>query len=861
MSEATSAGDAAVREDDRASDAAAIVLELLHGDAIPTEDLEPRSVPTDLILPAVLEAAASLVAHGRNCRSPAQCTFTPPPLRKFLKMRAETILRAGHRQVTAALFEYPDYEFTAKVRERVLEDENDLAIEVREGQIFSGARLREFLAEDSKANAQRLGAVLWALRLPDDDARALFRSLAPLVNGTNGQSGPEATTDESPKASRRRQGKEERAAADDAKQAKKDLRAATRKLAEANEGKQRLEGALLEAETTLREREERIVELERELRLARGNLQTIERQRDQAARATGDLRRELEALRSEALSSSTDRSRLSGQVALKNHELETLRARLRAIPTGSDAVHEFLQSEEEKIDQALVIEQGADRLRAQEAHAAHRRLETAFLDAYPKYRQPRPPTRQVKADLRFITLGGSGEIGRSCYLIELGRHSILVDCGIRIGPGAIEDVVPTIERISKLDAVVLTHAHTDHLGWLPALVNRFGDFPIYCTKPTAELAPIMLDDCRKHYLVMMERLRRFNEFSAERVTIYDAYEDDDVFRTKTQLYACAFGEPEVLSTSEVSLHFLRAGHILGAASVLIEGEGRRIFVSGDISSEDQLTVAAADWSACNELEVDLMLLESTYGGTRRPTADATRSQLIEFAAQTLAASGSLILPCFALGRAQEVLRILRDAIDSGALPGVSVWIDGMIRHINPIYADYTDLRLPPNFLQVDGPSERAQVIDEARRDPVLIVTTSGMVTGGPAVAYAAALLPDPKNRIALTGYQDEGGLGREGSPGHSLLRLAAGGTGTRSVEVFDEEGERVTITAAAPAKSFGLSAHADQGGLVRCASHLRPQTVALVHGFAAEQMELRGELSRALPNAKIHCGPSELTIA
>src|SRR5262249_38349635 len=153
-----------------------------------------------------------------------------------------------------------------------------------------------------------------------------------------------------------------------------------------------------------------------------------------------------------------------------------------------------------------------------------------------------------------------------------------------------------------------------------------------------------------------------------------------------------YGEVENLPASDLRLTFLRAGHVLGAASALIEGDGRRVLMGGDISTEAQLTVGPADWSHVDG--VDLLVLESTYGDRRREPLVEQHRELLQFLAQAVARSGSVILPCFGLGRGQEVALLIAQAMERGDLPRVSVWIDGMIRRINRVYERHMPFALP-----------------------------------------------------------------------------------------------------------------------------------------------------------------------
>jgi Cft2 family RNA processing exonuclease len=590
--------------------------------------------------------------------------------------------------------------------------------------------------------------------------------------------------------------------------------------------------------------------VERELRFARGRITTLERELERGTAAAQNLRDAMNSAESARKELEQARNRAVRELSLKNRQLDALRAEIAAIPTGADAVHAFLEGEESRIDQDLAILQGGDRSRAEQEHAAYRKLEQAFRAAYPSYIPPRPASLGPRVDLELEILGGGDEVGRSAYALHLGEYTVLVDCGIKIGRKHLDEAVPDLAALDRLDAVVLTHAHTDHLGWLPALVRAFPDVSIYCTTETAELAPIMLDDCYRHHAVNMHRLQVERAHSADSTPIPETYDRDDVAEVEFHLFGCEFGEPVTLPSSEIQLQFLRSGHILGAASALIEGGGRRVLMSGDISSEPQLTVGTAEWTHASDGVLDLLVLESTYGGDamRGPLSQA-QEQLIDFVKRTASDGGSVILPCFGLGRGQEVAMVIARAMEAGDLPKMPVWIDGMIRSINRVYRDYQpQFQLPDNFIEVQASVERAEVIDQARREPILIVTTSGMLSGGPAVEYAHKLLPEARHRIAFTGYQDEG------NPGHELLRLTDGGTGARTVTVTGEEGETVEIRAAAPARKFGLSAHADQQGLLRYAVSMRPQHIALVHGFAQTQQPLEARLKELLPNTEVALG-------
>jgi len=441
-------------------------------------------------------------------------------------------------------------------------------------------------------------------------------------------------------------------------------------------------------------------------------------------------------------------------------------------------------------------------------------------------------------------------VGRSCYLLELAKHRIMIDCGIKPGPS--EDLHPEIERLDHLDALVLTHAHTDHIGWVPALIRRFPDIGIYCSEGTAALLPVMLDDCYQHYMRKILLKRERAKYISNASSIQELYEKADVQTVPSRVIKCSFDEEEGLPFGNASLLFYPAGHILGAASVLFqESTGRRVFFSGDFASFPQLTVDRARWP--DEIgEVDLLVLESTYGGREHRPLEDSRKDLVSFVAKTIEGHGSAILASFGLGRAQELLKLIITSMDEGTLPRVDVYVDGMIKRINPIYRMLANFDPPAkSFYEVTGETERQEVAHSAQTHPSIIITTSGMLTGGPVLEYARHLLPDPRHRIVLTGYQDEG------APSSALRDVASG---RRTVTYQDERGDERKFEAAMPAKEVGLSAHADQPGLLEYSGKLRPRQIVLVHGESQAQQLLRQQLLRIHPESDVIRGASELRL-
>ena len=829
--------------------AALALLRALHGEDVPDGPLGPATVPESVLALPVKAAMELFEYHGKVCTN-LHCHHLPPPLRPYRHMRRQAI-RGAAGLVHEVLWEWPDHDLVVTVRAAILDEYDELASLVSRGDLLQGGRLGELL-EDPEG-VFNLTAVLWASRFQPPPAEELFRCLVPVAVGASGAGAPrgpgaDRESMKELKAERRKLRRELKGSADEAGR----LQAALRRSELALEKVRRDHGETRErAEAAAAE----IGRLEDRLHRDHSAIEDHQLKAAQAERVNTDLLRDRRRLQKEIRRKEQERSRLASRLANENTRLQRLEQQAASRPRGADAVWRFLRREKERI-QADLAGAGAGGARADEEWTAHLRLEEAFLAAHPRYR----PVRAVsvprpKPPLRLDALGGSSEIGRSCYLLELGGRRILVDCGIK--PGAARDLHPGFGGLDRIDALLLTHAHTDHIGWVPALVRRFGDdLDIYCSSATAALLPVQLQDCRQHYLHKM-RLQRDNaQYGSDEEGPRDAYGQEEVDRIPFQVHACGFEEEVRLPFDDISVRFFAAGHILGAASILVEdGRGRRVFFSGDFSSFPQLTTPAASWP--EDLgEVDLLVLESTYGNRRHQPMDRVRADLVAFIRETTQTrEGSVILASFALGRAQELLQLVAAAQVQGDLsPSLPVHFDGMIREINPIYADHADLRLPESFHEVSGPHGRQEAAEGARTVPSVIVTTSGMLTGGPVVEYARRLLPEPRHRIVLTGYQDEG------APSRALRELASPGL-ARRVRLSNGAGESFEIRAALPAKEASLSGHADQPGLVSYAGRLRPRHIALVHGEPAAQEELGARLAERHPGAEIVGGPDELEVA
>ncbi len=429
--------------------------------------------------------------------------------------------------------------------------------------------------------------------------------------------------------------------------------------------------------------------------------------------------------------------------------------------------------------------------------------------------------------MKIIFLGGADEVGASSTLIEISGKRILVDCGIRPSPkarnGLAGDQLPNLEQITALDAILVTHAHTDHTGALELVMGRFPDVPVYATAPTIALTRVLHQDARR---IMQSRLDEEGELPL--------FDDIAVQRLMSMFVPAPF-KARLPFGEGLAVTFFPAGHIAGAAMLGLESDEGNVLITGDLSISPQRTVEGAKPPA---FRPDVLVVESTYGGRLHANRAVQERKLIETVAQVTAADGKVLIPAFALGRAQEILLILSEFQRRGELPAVPIWADGMVRAICQAYTGFAEvLPLPLQERSAkffEGHVRPVQTTEQRNAlvwqpGAAVIVASSGMLAGGPSLSYARALASSPQHAILLTGYQDEESPGRRlqelAEKGHGALKL-----GNEKVDVQYRLG------------TYSLSAHADEGQLISLAETLNPEHIILVHGDG----EARASLDKAL---------------
>jgi metallo-beta-lactamase family protein len=440
----------------------------------------------------------------------------------------------------------------------------------------------------------------------------------------------------------------------------------------------------------------------------------------------------------------------------------------------------------------------------------------------------------MESSSRIRFLGAAGTVTGSRFLLETSRAKVLVDCGLFQGLKELRlrnwDPFPV--GAEEIDAVVLTHGHLDHCGWLPRLVRNGFRGRVWATAPSVEIAKLVLADAGRLQEEQAEYANR-KGFSRHRPAL-PLYTEEDAERAIRRLRPAPYEEWFEVADG-VRARLRSAGHILGSTSALIEtqhpgGGARRILFSGDLgrSGEPLMDTAAA----IGEPAPDAVLVECTYGG-RSHREEPVEEVLTKAVEDTVARRGVMLIPAFAIGRSTLVLHRLEQLERAGAIPELPIYLDSpMAVSANEIYCRFgTDPNLAEDLRseagdfcpQRDHNTHYVRSRDEsirlnALRGPAIIVSSSGMLTGGRVLHHLKRLLPDAENKILLVGYQ------AVGTRGWRLQR------GEKEIKVH---GRRIRRRAEV-LNVGGFSAHGDEQDLLDwLASTSRPpERVLLVHGEA-----------------------------
>ncbi len=431
--------------------------------------------------------------------------------------------------------------------------------------------------------------------------------------------------------------------------------------------------------------------------------------------------------------------------------------------------------------------------------------------------------------IRMTSLGGFREVGRSCILLQTPESKVLLDCGLSVGSA--NKPFPYLDapefHIQDLDAVVVSHAHLDHSGLVPYLYEYGYRGPVYSTRPTRDLSALLQMD----YIQICQRENKKPPYTSKGIE-----------QAIKHCIALEYGEVSDI-TSDMRLTLQNAGHLLGSSTVHIHiGDGLyNVLYTGDIKYEKTMLFEKA---STDYARTETVLIESTYGSSEDSLPSHTQGEeyLLTKIKEAVSKGGRVLVPCFAVGRSQDVIATLANSdLD------VPIYLDGMLWDATAIHTAYPEFMskniqnqilhkgknpfIDPRLKGIGSQSEREEVFNSTH--PAVVLATSGMLIGGPAVEYLNKFSDNPKNLLLFVGYQAEGTLGRRIQKGWKQVQLDNG----NAVEL------KLGIDTV-----HGLSGHSDQKELLDFISHLKnkPRKIIINHGESSKCMDLARTIHKTI---------------
>lgn len=447
-----------------------------------------------------------------------------------------------------------------------------------------------------------------------------------------------------------------------------------------------------------------------------------------------------------------------------------------------------------------------------------------------------------KEEVMLFCLGGVKQVGRSCFIVVTPESKVMLDCGINPGEMSGLDAYPRLDwfnfDLDDLDAVVISHAHIDHQGFLPALFKYGYKGPVYCTEPTLPLMTLLQVDSVK---------------IANSNGTYLPYEARDVNEVIKHCITLPYGKPTDISP-DITITLNNAGHIMGSATVHLNISGaHNILYSGDYKyAKTQLLDSAVSMYP----RVETLITESTYGNSTdvMPDQQFVYRSFSESINKTLTEGGKVLIPVPAVGRAQEIMLVMAKEMKEGRLIESPIYIEGMISEASAIHMSYahylgSEVRKSVSqginpfqseyFTVISGYGKRDELLND--ENPAIVMATSGMLEGGPSVEYFKELAPNPKNKIMFVSYQINGTLGRR------VL------DGTMSeVSMMDKSGKvKVVPVRCQTQKIDGFSGHSDFNQILSFVARVKPKRVLVNHG---ERTKSENTASAIYSRLKIRSG-------
>ena len=441
-------------------------------------------------------------------------------------------------------------------------------------------------------------------------------------------------------------------------------------------------------------------------------------------------------------------------------------------------------------------------------------------------------SEKVDEWIRLTFLGGARQVGRSGILLQTPNSKVLIDCGLDVAAQGEERFphfnVPEFD-INQLDAVIISHAHLDHVGLLPYLYKMGYKGPVYMTFPTRDIAALLsLDFIGVAYKQAAKPL----------------FDSSDIKEMVKHSICLNYNEVTDV-TPDVRLTFYNSGHVLGGALVHLNiGNGlHNLLYAGDFKYGKTRLL---DPAITIFPRVETVITESTYGSKKDifPPRKNVEEDFLKLIKETIAKDGKVLIPELGLGHAQETVLRVEEEIRRGELPKIPVYIDGMVWDINAIHTAYPDFLsgrmkslifqdknpfVSPTFVRVGSPQERKEVIEGG---PCIVIATSGMLVGGASVEYFKHFAENPNNLMVLSCYQGPGSIGR-------MVQ-----DGAKFVEIEDEGGKRHVNVNMRVELLTGLSPHSGRNELISFFNHItpKPKRIIIMHGEVSKSLELASAL-------------------
>ncbi len=453
-------------------------------------------------------------------------------------------------------------------------------------------------------------------------------------------------------------------------------------------------------------------------------------------------------------------------------------------------------------------------------NASTKEAEVAYQQTIPEL----PLANEQQERLHVTPLGAARSIGASCFRVEIGPYEVILDAGTR--PKGSQPL-PEFDLIKNPNLILITHAHQDHIGALPVFHRRFGATPMICSFGTKEIAEVMLTDCLK--------VQELNE------DFESLFDESDLYATLFHLQTQKTLE-DFYPLPGLKVRFIPAGHIVGAVCIYLEYGDRSLLYTGDYNTTSSRTTDGLQLADLPPAE--MLITESTYGSDVHPSRRSQEGELLQAIAEIVQAGGNVLIPAFALGRAQEIILAIRTSALFHSLK-IPVYVDGLVRPVTNVFQDnltllpkavanfaktgrkdpFFDASATPPIICIDNPRERPL----AMAKPSVIIASSGMMSGGASVYYGKILLERQNAAVFISGYTDEE------SPGRLLQGLEPG----TEIEL---DGTKLTVRC--QVRKFNLSAHADRVGLTQVIHRVAPKHLILVHGspYALRQLSNAGDL-------------------